>query len=278
MPSSGVPFKDGVDVKINGQGPYRFGLDLGSSVAFIIVPEQSQQLKLPVTSKTQMHGFEENGVKDPEVDVLRIDDLELDGHIFHHSIGVAYSNASPMLHGGSGTLGVGLFQKVVVKLDYRSNRLSVFQQSLPTEDGKTVLKYTDVHMRPFVEVSLGGVVTNACIDTGAKDMGVDLSVPAEIADRLNLQDVTKLKARVKDILGHEHELTKATLNGDLKIGNLVVHDPTLLISNAVPYVLLSGILNRSAITLDPQNHRVKLEISDESTEPALIPAAVKSVP
>ena len=69
---------------------------------------------------------------------------------------------------------------------------------------------------------------------------------------------------------------KATLNGDLTIGNLVVHDPTLLISDAVPYVLLAGLLNRSAITLDPQNHRVKIEIPEPSRELASSPLAGKN--
>jgi hypothetical protein len=261
-PSAGVPFKAGLDVKINGQGPYRFGLDLGSSVSFIILPELSHQLNLPVTSKTQMHGDEENGVKDPEVDVLRIDDLELAGNVFHHSIGVAFSNASPLLKNGSGTLGVALFQKAVVKLDYANDRLAVLDRPLPMEDGKKVLKYTDVHLRPFIDISLAGLTANACIDTGAKNIGVDISVPTEVATKLNLRDVTKLSVTRKDILGHETVLTKATLNGDLMIGELVVHNPTLLISDAVPYVLLGGILNRSAITLDPQNHRIKLEIPE----------------
>jgi hypothetical protein len=265
-PSAGVPFRDGVDVLINGHGPYRFGLDLGSSVAFLIVPDVSHQLALPVTSKTHMHGFKENGVNDPEVDVLRIDDLQVAGHLFNHSIGVAYSNASPMLKNGSGTLGMGLFQSVVFKLDYPTNRLSVFEQSLPPEDGKEVLKYNDVHLRPFVDVYLGGVTTNACIDTGAKDMGADLSIPTEFASRLSLQNVEKLSAMVTDIVGQKHELTRATLDGDLTIGNVVVQNPTLLISDAVPYVLLGGIVNRMAITLDPQNHRVKLEVHDLSKE------------
>jgi hypothetical protein len=279
-PSSGVPFKDGVDVEINGQGPYHFGIDLGSSIAFVITPDLSHQLSLPVTSKTHMHGFEENGANDPEVDVFRIDDLQVAGHVFHHSIGVGYSNASPMLKGGSGTLGIALFQSVVFTLNYPSNRLSISDQSLPSENGKEVFRYTDVHLRPFLDISLGGVTTSACIDTGAMGMGVDLSVPSEFASRLNLHNVEKLSAMVTDIVGHKHELSKATLNGDLTIGNIVVHNPTLLISDAVPYVLLGGILNRTAITLDPRNHRVKLEIQEQhkGTESAPSLSQVNNVP
>ena len=86
-------------------------------------------------------------------------------------------------------MGIGLFQNVVVKLDYPSNRLSISEQSLPPEDGKDVLKYTDVHFLPYVDVVLGGIPINACIDTCAKDIGVDLSVPVDFASRLRLRNL-----------------------------------------------------------------------------------------
>jgi hypothetical protein len=80
-----VPFKGGVEVKINGQGPCRFGLDTGASIAFWINQELARQLGLPVTSHTHLHGL--RGSKDsdgstPAVDVLRIDVLLLAGHSF----------------------------------------------------------------------------------------------------------------------------------------------------------------------------------------------------
>lgn len=279
-PSFGVPFKEGVKVEINGHGPYRFGLDLGSSLAFVIVPELSQQLNLPVTSKTHMHGFEENGVKDPEVDVLRIDDLQVAGHLFHHSIGVAFANASPTVPNGSGTLGIGLFQNVVIKLDYPADKLTVFDEPLPVEDGKDVLKYNDVHLRPFVAISVGGVTTDACVDTGARGMGTDISIPAQLATRLRLINVSRSPGVVKDITGQSREFSTATLDGDLIVGNTVVHNPSLSISDAVPYVLLGGILNRTVITLDPKNHRARLQIAERlmRSETSAVSYSINNVP
>ena len=254
-----VPFKDGVEVKINGHGTYQFGFDSGSSPAFLITPELSRELSLPVTSHTQSHGATDRA-DDPSVDVVRIDDLLLAGHLFHHVIGIARPNASPLVKNGSGLLGIGLFQEVVVRLDYPSNKLSISEQSLPPEDGKNIFKYNDVHLRPYVDVVLGGVPANAGIDTGAKDTGADLSVPPDFASRLHLQNLVKLSYGLTDINGRNHEISKATLDGDLTIGSVVVHNPTLLITDSVPFVNLGSVLNKLVITLDPRNHRVKLEM------------------
>jgi hypothetical protein len=261
-PSPGVPFKEGVDVEINGHGPYVFGLDIGSSPAFLIAPGLSRELSLPVTSHVQSHAGVEHA-NDPPMDVVHIDDLLLAGHLFHRVIGIAHPNASPTVKNGSGLLGIGLFQNVVVKLDYPSNRLSISEQSLPPENGKDVFQYTDVHFLPYVDIVLGGVPVNACIDTGAQDIGADMSVPADFASRLRLRNLVKSSAVWTDINGRKHEFSTATLDGDLVIGSVVVHDPSLLISDAVPFVNLAGVVKRMAISLDPQDHRVKLEIPEK---------------
>jgi len=254
-----VPFKNGVEVKINGHGPYQFGIDTGASTGFTITPELSRELSLPVTSHTQSHSAMEHA-NDPSVDVVHIDDLLLAGHLFHHAIGIAPPNASPLVKNGSGLLGIGLFQDVVVRLDYPSNKLSISEQSLPPEDGKNILKYNDVHLRPYVDILLGGVPANACIDTGAKDSGADVTVPPDFASRLHLQNLVKLPYGWTDINRRNHEMSRATLDGDLTIGSIVVHNPTLLITDSVPFVNLGSVLNKLVITLDARNHRVKLEM------------------
>jgi hypothetical protein len=253
-----VPFKDGVEVKINGHGPYQFGLDTGASVT-LLTPELSRELSLPVTSHSHTHGATSRA-DDPSVDVMRIDDLLLAGHLFHHAIGVAHTNASPLVKNGSGLLGMGLFQEVVVRLDYPANKLSISEQSLPPEDGKNIFKYNDVHLRPYVDVVLGGVPANAGIDTGAKDSGADVTVPPDFASRLHLQNLVKMPYGWTDINGRSHEMSRATLDGDLTIGSIVVHNPTLLITDSVPFVNLGSVLNKLVITLDPRNHRVKFEM------------------
>jgi hypothetical protein len=257
-----VPFKNGVEVKINGQGPFRFGLDTGSSVSFIISPDLAHQLSLPVTSHTHMHTRGESD-SDPLVDVLRIDALQLAGHSFQHAIGVGYSNSSPLVAGGQGTLGIALFQGVVLKLDYPGDRLSVSEASLPDADGKRVLTYTEEHMHPIIPVVLGGIPVDAKLDSGARGTGADVMIPFQLASKLHLVAPMRPSGTVRDILGNSHEFFTAALDGDLTIGDLAIHHPTLLISDSLPYVNLAGIVNRLAITLDPRHHSLQLEMPAE---------------
>jgi len=255
----GVPFKEGVEVSINGQGPYRFGLDTGSTPAFLIDPQLAHQLSLPVTSQTHVHGSSDRA-NDPPADVLRIDTLQLAGHPFHHAIGVGFGNSSPLVKGGQGTLGMGLFKDVVLKIDYPGDKLSVVEGSLPEADGKQVLVYTDEHLHPIVPVVLGGVSVQAKLDSGAKGIGVDLSVPTQFAAQLKLLNRQEGKGTLSDIVGHRFSYATATLDGDLTIGDLAVHHPTLLITDSLGYVNMGGIVNRMVVSIDQKDHRIKLEI------------------
>jgi acetyl esterase/lipase len=260
--SPGVPFKDGVEVSINGQGPYRFGLDTGSTPAFLIEPQLARQLNLPVTSQTHMH-TSGNSLSDPPVDVMRIDTLQLAGHLFHHAIGIGFGNSARGVKDGQGTLGMGLFKDVVLKLDYPGDRLSVGDESLPEADGKRVLAYTDEHLHPIIPIVLGGISVQAKLDSGARGIGVDLCVPPQFAAQLKLLNRKEGKGTSSDILGHQFSYETATLDGNLIIGDLAIHHPTLLISDYPGYVNLGGIINRMVVSIDQKNHRLKLEMPAE---------------
>jgi hypothetical protein len=249
--AQGVPFKNGVEVTINGQGPFAFGLDTGAALAFWINPELAQQLNLPVTSHARAQASSDADVR--VVDVLRIDDLELAGHSFRHVVGLGFSKS------GNGVLGIELFKDVSVTLDYPGDRLSVSDQSLPVADGKHIFNYAEIGTTPVLPMALGGVPVNARLDTGARDTRSDVMVPLGLASRLRLTAPMQPGGIVQDAMGHDYKRYTATLDGDLTIGELTVHDPTLLISEA-PYVYLGGICDQLVITLDHRNHRVELEL------------------
>jgi len=61
-------------------------------------------------------------------------------------------------------------------------------------------------------------------------------------------------------VGHSFSYATATLDGDLTIGDLAIHHPTLMISDSLGYVNMGGIVNRMVVSIDQKNHRIKLEI------------------
>lgn len=256
--AEGIPFKNDVEISINGHGPFRFGLDTGASTAFSINPEIARQLALPVTSQIHLHV--PNAADDrsaPAVDVVRIDTLELAGHSFPHVIGIAGAKK------GDGTLGISLFNDVLLRIDYPNDRLYVSSGSLPEPDGKHIFAYTEEHTHPVISVVLGGVPMSARLDTGARSTGTDVMVPLSLAAQLRLKAPMQQSGTISDVLGRQHTNYSATLDGDLSIGDIKVHNPTLSISEMVPYLNLGGLCNRLSITLDHRQHRLKLEMQPE---------------
>jgi hypothetical protein len=251
-----APFEDGVPVLIDGQGPYRFGLDTGASTAFYINPALATKLELPVVSHTHIHtSSHEAPGSAPQVDVLKIDDLAVAGHLFHHSIGVAYTTA------GNGTLGIGLFKRVLLTLDFPNDRLSISEDQLPAADGKTIFPYVQDHSIPVVPAMLGDVRVDARLDTGARETKADVMIPMSMASQLHLTVPMKAEGTVEDAVGRNYARYTATLDGDLTIGSIVVHHPTLLISDFLPYVNVAGLCNRLRIQLDQSHGLIALSLS-----------------
>jgi hypothetical protein len=256
-----VPFLNGVEVRINGQGPYIFGLDTGMGQAFILDPELARQQALPVTGHTRMHtGIEHPD--DPDVPIVHANRMQLAGRTIRDAIGMPMENYSPMVKAGKGTLGMALFKNTVLYLDYGRDRLWLSKRYLPKPDGKKVLLYTDVNLLPYVEVSLNGMAVKAEVDSGARDAGCDLVLPRELAAKLALVDRKESGQMVRDINGRQYSLATAQLDGDLRIGTLVVSHPKVLIGDFSSYAILGGVLNRVTIGIDQKHHRIEFAPSE----------------
>lgn len=240
---------------INGRGPFVFGLDTGASGAFSIHPKLAESLGLPVVSQTHIHAPGES--KDnpaPVANVVRVDDLTVAGHAFHHALGVA----SPGERENGGTLCIELFKDVLVSLDYPNDRLTISENALPSPDQQNVFEYVEDHTTPVLPISLGPLNTTGHLDSGARQTKADVMVPFKLASQLPLMEPMQRSGFVADSLGRKTERYTATLNGDLRIGALTFHNPTLVISDWVPYVNLGGLCNKLVIVLDERQHRIRL--------------------
>jgi hypothetical protein len=188
------------------------------------------------------------------VDVVRIDDLTVAGYTFHRALGIA----SPIARENGGVLCVELFKDVLVSLDFPNDRLTISADTLPSPDQQNVFDYVADHTTPVLPIGLGPLNTTGHLDTGARQTKADVMVPLKLASQLPLMEPMRPSGSVADALGRETERYTATLNGDLRIGALTFHNPTLLISDWVPYVNLGGICNKLVIILDERQHRIKL--------------------
>ena len=255
-----VPFLNGVEVTLNGHGPYRFGLDTGSGSAFILKPELARELALPVTGHTGMHAGRKHK-SDPEVEIVHVNEMTVAGHMVRDAIGMPLVNSSPMVKDGMGTLGMAAFKDVVLHLDYAGDRLWLSDEALPKPDGSKILPYSDVHLRPYVEVSLNNVRVKAHVDTGARTAPCDLFIPRALADKLALVDRKSGDRKVHDINGREYEFETAKVDGDLRIGDAVLPHPTVMIGDFAQYVILARVINKLTIAIDQKHHRIQFELA-----------------
>jgi hypothetical protein len=185
----------------------------------------------------------------------------LAGHTFQNLIGVGYINEEL----GEGILGIGLFNDVLLKLNYPEDLLSISDDSLPEADGKHIFTYKeDNDHRPVIPVVLDSMPMSAVLDTGgARDSGTDIMVPLKLASQLHLTAPMQPFGEVSDFVGYSEKCYIATLAGDLTIGEVTISHPKLLISDAVSYMNLGGVSNRLIVTLDHRNHRMKLELPSD---------------
>lgn len=261
-----VPFLNGVEVTLNGHGPYLFGLDTGSGSAFILNPKLARELALPTTGHTKMRAARKFK-SDPEVEIVHVNEMTVAGHIVRDAIGMPIKNSSPMVKDGMGTLGMAAFKDVVLHLDFGGDRLWLSDKALPKPDGSKVLSYSDVHLRPYVDVSLNKVRVKAHVDTGARTAQCDLFIPRALAAKLALVDRKPGDRKVHDINGREYEFETAKLDGDLRIGRAVVPHPTVMIGDFAQYVILARVINRLTIAIDQKHHRIQLELSAAHSSP-----------
>lgn len=262
-PLSGVPFLHGINVSINGSAAMHFGLDTGLSVGFSVTPENARRLGLPITGHHTIHSSDRQDVPGMETQIVEAATITVAGHTFKSSEGVTL----PDMH-RDGTLGIALFRNVLLTLDYPHDRLSITDGALPLPNGHDVIAYTTGpkadNNTPTIMIRLAGQTLPAELDTGARQLNADVIVPTKIAASIPLGP-TQSTIKVSDVAGNRFPSRTARLTGDMTLGNVVLHDPTVLISDWPGYIDLARVSNLLVITIDQRN--LRLRISTPGTTP-----------
>jgi len=262
-------FLHGIDVSINGSAPLHFGLDTGLSFDFSITPEKAKQLGLPVTGHHIAHFSDKQEGPGKDTDIVRATTLTVAGHTFIGHTGVILPDAH-----NDGTLGITLFRDVLLTLDFPHDQLSASEGALPLPNGRDLLAYTTnpdatfgpLRVTPTVTIQLAGQTLSALLDTGARKLNADVIVPTKMAATLPLSLAGS--AMMMDAVGNKYHSYIAKLNGDLIMGDIVLHNPTVLISDRLGFVNLARVLNSLNITIDQHNHRLRVTMPGSASSVA----------
>lgn len=241
-----------VEVRVNGQGPYRFGIDTGAAGGARISRSLADKLGLPVVGEA-MAG-DPSGKSRRAIPIVEIGRLAVGDAVFSKVQGGA-SDFGAL--GIDGLLGIGLFSESLLTLDYPHRRVRIERGELPPADGKKTLSFEAQQGIPTVSLRLGEVEAKAHIDSG--NTREEIVVPAFLASRLKLAAEPVLIGKARTNF-NEFEIRQAALAGKLVLGAYELSNPKIDVVDLFPVVNLGHkFLQRFAVTVDMKNHRIRFE-------------------
>lgn len=181
-----------VKVRINGKGPFTFILDTGGRA--LLTPSTASALGLKLVGSGNAGGVGENliGFHYAKVDRTEIGGLTVRGLVY----GVLPMDYDTIERGSgppfAGILGLELFERLAMRLDYRHRQLTFSRFSEAPHNG-LALPITFEDDMPIIFASIDGIQGEVALDTGSP---VPMTVQGIWADRNGLKDrLRKLRLR-----------------------------------------------------------------------------------
>jgi hypothetical protein len=249
------PGHTSLNVAINGEGPFEFGLDTGASGVAWVSRALVDRLKLPLAASDFRLS---DGTASTSAQAVVLDSLSFGPVTARRVIApvLGTSTCEVGKPGVCGALGFDAFKGYLLTLDYRERRLRISKGSLPVADGKRILNYVIDHGTPQISVMIGEREFAASLDSG--NQGTVL-LPLALAKELSLVAPPTAAGQVASVL-KRYDLFKAELDGALRIGDIAVERPVLYFTDMFPVPNVGrGLLQSMAVTWDTEDQRVLFE-------------------
>jgi len=244
-----------IEVMVNGQGPFLFGLDTGAQADPRIDSSLVEKLALKPTGEVQ--AIDPSG-RNPQMSAtVKLDSIVIGGLRFTDITAASrnYKN-SPRPMKVDGILGLNLFREYLVTLDFPAKLLRIEKGELPKPDGAEILDYQNEAGIALVELGVGGARIKAHLDSG-NTMGAFV-LPTSFVEKLSLASEPVVVGRARSASG-EMEIKQVRLKDVVRLGRHEFPDAT------VTYPALSDIgnvgvkiLSQFVVTFDQQHNRVRL--------------------
>lgn len=234
----GSPTLPLLEVRINGRGPYRLLIDIGSNVTLL------RRNVVDATSTTVL-------VERATSDVIRIDSIVIGGAVFTGVTGASYDQLDV-----DGVLGFNLLRSFSFTMNYPGKLFSFHRDSLPAPNGRDVLPYELIGRMPFVRAITGTDTLLLNFDTGAAEW---MTVPLAWRDSLRWETEPSGGPTVSNNQTGATRVLVARLQAPLRIGDVIVERASVYLNpDADGAWLGSGLLQHFTLTFDTRHGRVKL--------------------
>jgi hypothetical protein len=259
-----MPF---VQVTINGQGPFTFGIDTGTGGQALVTPELIQKLKLTTVGESEVG--DPSGRNSHKVPLVQIGSLTVAGVEFKN---VKATQHTPSQREGpcDGILGFVLFRDYLFTLDYPKQELRLANGTLKPDSGEQVIPFTMPNDVPLIDLKVGTRTLSAHVDS----RGRGLSIPAAFASDLKFQSEPIVIGRGRTV-SNEFEIKGAQLAGDVRLGGYTFPTPFVEINPIFPVGNFGAVpLQHFAVTFDQKSGLMRLIAESKSIvlpPPAAVP-------
>jgi CubicO group peptidase (beta-lactamase class C family) len=233
---------------VNGSGPYRLAIDTGSAEVLRVSARLAKALALPQIGVVRTG--DPSGRNAIEVPIVRVGSVTIGAAAFtgiEASVGTRLGSLEP-----DGIIGLGLFSRVTVQLDYPTRRLRLSNLALPRH-GAHIVELRRSNGVPQIAVDAAGKTIWADVDSGGPAL---LTVPRRL--QLPLLEKPRVVGRGRTAT-NEFEIRAARLAGDLSVAGWTSRRPTIHIVDLFPTASIgAALLRRYAVTFDLPHSRLEL--------------------
>ena len=203
----------------------------------------------------QVRGGDPSGHHTQLMNLVRVGSLEIGGARFE-GLQAAVRGYNERRVGAliDGILGFGLFQELLLTLDYPGAKVRIERGALPPVDGAEVIPIRIDRGIPSIDLVVDSLRVEADVDAGS--MG-GFSLPERLIERLPLASTPQVVGHARTV-SNEFDIKAARLNGSLRIGGREFANPTLEFQPIFAMGNVgSRVLRDFAVTFDTQNRRMR---------------------
>jgi hypothetical protein len=240
LPLVGPPPVPLVEVMVNGTGPYRLLIDLGSNVTLLrrnVVDASGSAVLIERETSDIVHveAITLGGARLETVTVASYDELDVDG-----------------------VLGYNVLQRSSFTLDFPGRQLVLHNDPLPPPDGRTVFSYQLEGRMPYITVLVGGDSLLMNLDTGAAEV---MTVPPSWQARLRWAAAPVPGRTTYNNQTGRTRVLEGRLSDTLRFGDLTIDAPLVYVNpDAEDAWLGAAAMVRAVWTFDPAQRRVRVRV------------------
>lgn len=237
-----------VEVKINGEGPYKFIFDTGSGTN-VIDQGLAEKLGLKVVGEDALRTQGPTQIMSKRMEA---ETISLEGTGISKKGTLNAINLRAMLP-VDGILGNTFAEDYLVTLNYPGSKLKLERAALD-EGGEGVIPFLSLPRIVNLNIDVAGKAVEAHLDTGSPG---GFSLPYAMKDRLRFKEPLREGDNIRTPVA-SYKPWHGELMGDIRVGDVVFHNPNVVLVEGFETANIGyQIIKDLVVTIDRKNNLIR---------------------